>query len=293
MAAFNNDNFLQINSEASSINRSTTPNGNNIEAAYQRRQSPQIADLNPGNNLNDTYNHYQAGQPGAGLNENHGIAATGLNEPHTHATVSPIANNKIEQHEKYGATAGQDLNSTTNRTGGTGIPPVNTAEHVRRNQAEEAVLNAERDAHTGISHKDHTAGQDLNSNTNRTAGTGVPPVNTADHVRHNKAEEARHNAETDNHTHGNHQDHLKSNTAALGDHGASHHDKKVGGVGHSERIAAREEERREGNLAAHDAEHKASTSDKMKGNIEKVVGKITGNEEKVIKGENLAHGRAV
>ncbi|CAO3655307.1 unnamed protein product [Mucor hiemalis] len=286
----------------SGINAGTTPSANNFESAYQRKQAPQSAELNPGNNLNDTYNHFQPGQPGAGLNENHGIAATGLNEPHTHATVNPVhgnnLNNKIEQHENYGTTAGQDLNSHTNRTGGTGIPPVNTAEHVRRNQAEEAVLNSERNSHTHgnneISHKDQTAGHDLNSHTNRTGGTGIPPVNTAEHVRQNKAEEALRNAEHDNHTHSNNESAHKSNTDALGDHGASHHDKKDGGVGHGERVAAKHEERRDGGhtQSAHNPEQKVSAGDKIKGSIEKVVGKITGNEEKVIKGENLVQGRA-
>ncbi|KAI8073773.1 hypothetical protein BDF21DRAFT_424266 [Thamnidium elegans] len=38
---------------------------------------------------------------------------------------------------------------------------------------------------------------------------------------------------------------------------------------------------------------KPSAGDKIKGNLEKIAGKITGNEEKIIKGENIAHGRAV
>ncbi|KAG1083101.1 hypothetical protein G6F42_022335 [Rhizopus arrhizus] len=38
-------------------------------------------------------------------------------------------------------------------------------------------------------------------------------------------------------------------------------------------------------------EGKASAGDKIKGNLEKMAGKITGNEAKVIAGENKAAGR--
>ncbi|KAI9243458.1 hypothetical protein BY458DRAFT_530623 [Sporodiniella umbellata] len=51
--------------------------------------------------------------------------------------------------------------------------------------------------------------------------------------------------------------------------------------------AMEEEEKKEA------IEHKPSATEKIKGNLEKVVGKLTNNPEKVAKGEDLAHGRAL
>ncbi|KAI8638016.1 hypothetical protein BD408DRAFT_423684 [Parasitella parasitica] len=309
-------------------------------------------------------------RPNAGqLNENHGIAATGLNEPHTHATVpatqgttaerrsdhlnysgAPIAANKVDQ-------ASTQHPSSTNYAAGTGIPPVNNSEHTRENamSGSHNVQNpspTNRTAATGIppvNTAEHARENALSgshnvqnpSSTNRTAATGIPPVNTAEHARQNAAQEAlsghnghHHNAGTgvgshgsataaagaghaaadrlsdNNHRDGNH--HIDSHTSAVkGDHGASHHtDHHIPGVTGTTGMRHAGEPQHDGLLpnkkhnhlddnttsGAHPAtsdgvEGKPSAGDKIKGNLEKMAGKISGNEAKVIAGENKAAGR--
>ncbi|EIE78242.1 hypothetical protein G6F46_010720 [Rhizopus delemar] len=41
------------------------------------------------------------------------------------------------------------------------------------------------------------------------------------------------------------------------------------------------------------AQHKPSSGEKIKGNLEKLTGKLTGNQQKVTEGDNLAHGRSL
>ncbi|KAG1446877.1 hypothetical protein G6F56_009434 [Rhizopus delemar] len=41
------------------------------------------------------------------------------------------------------------------------------------------------------------------------------------------------------------------------------------------------------------ADHKPSATEKIKGNLEKVAGKLTGNQTKVAKGDDIAHGRSL
>ncbi|KAL9543143.1 hypothetical protein MBANPS3_008262, partial [Mucor bainieri] len=128
-------------------------------------------------------------QPPVGeLNENHGIAATGLNEPHTHATVPttqgttaerhsdnlnfsgpPIAGNKVDQ-------AGSHNPSATNRTAGTGIPPVNTAEHARHNAAQEALSG-----HHGHHDNHHNVGTGIGAAGTAAAAAGAAHAATGDH----------------------------------------------------------------------------------------------------------------
>jgi len=310
-------------------------------------------------------------QPPVGeLNENHGIAATGLNEPHTHATVPttqgttaerrsdnlnfsgpPIAGNKVDQ-------AGAHNPSATNRTAGTGIPPVNTAEHARHNAAEEALSghHAHHDNHhnvgTGLGaagtaaaaagaghaatdklsgdHHHNTTGTGLTGDHHNTTGTGL----TGSH--HNTTGTGitgDHHNTTGTGLTGSHKDHnLTGASAVKGDHGASHHgqdahaklDDKAARVGHdathtgatgavgaagAHAGATRHagEPMHDGLLPNKHKEHhatsgdhpttadgvdgKASAGDKIKGNLEKIAGKITGNEAKVIAGENKAAGR--
>ncbi|CAO0800792.1 unnamed protein product [Mucor circinelloides] len=323
-------------------------------------------------------------QPPVGeLNENHGIAATGLNEPHTHATVPttqgttaerrsdnlnfsgpPIAGNKVDQ-------AGSQNPSATNRTAGTGIPPVNTAEHARHNAAEEALSghHGHHDNHhnvgtgvgatgtaaaaagaghaaadkltgdhhnttgTGLTGSHHnTTGTGLTGDHHNTAGTGLTGSHhnttgtglTGDH--HNTTGTGltgSHHNTTGTGISGDHHN-LTGASAVKGDHGASHHGQAAhahvgqdathpagaaaagatGGAGVTRHAG---EPQHEGLLPNKHKEHhatsgnhpttsdgvegKASAGDKIKGNLEKMAGKITGNEAKVIAGENKAAGR--
>ncbi|CEP10518.1 hypothetical protein [Parasitella parasitica] len=318
------------------------------------------------NNNNTTLNNtgIDPTRPNAGqLNENHGIAATGLNEPHMHATAPttqgttaerrsdnlnysgpPIASNKVDQ-------AGTQNPSATNRTAGTGIPPVNTAEHARQNAAQEALSG---------SHNVQNP-----SSANRTAGTGIPPVNTAEHARQNAAQEAisghnghhsvHHNAATglgapgtaaaaagaghaatdklsgDRH-HTNGHTPLGGPSAVKGDHGASHHahhhipgttgatgpttatehagttTNTTGAVGsagtgatgmrhagepqHDGLLPKKDHHTTTGtHPTTSDGASKPSAADKIKGNLEVMAGKISGNEAKVIEGKIKATGR--
>ncbi|KAI8082409.1 hypothetical protein BDF21DRAFT_417812 [Thamnidium elegans] len=360
MSAFNNNNS----------------NLNNTSAGQAGRVS----------NMNSTATH-----PSDQLNQNHGIAATGLNEPHTHINAptqgknglnysgAPIADTRmVDQQENYGHTAGHDLNSNTNRTGGTGIPPVNTAEHVRRNHAEEAIAG---NHHHGANHTHHTA----TSGGPAAAGTATAAANAAanatgsttsggfgSHNNHNIGldEKAlhgshgatgnhhnpistdtrhsgvadRHNplstggATTGNHnplstgggaTTGNHNplstgnqrqnDHFttgagvvnqnRNDPTAVGTTGANHHtgaplgtglpnrDQKHVGDQHFNDKRGNLDHSKHDNLGNNNAlnqDHtKVSAGDKIKGNLEKVTGKITGNEAKVVEGENIAQGRNI
>lgn len=299
-------------------------------------------------------------QPPVGeLNENHGIAATGLNEPHTHATVPttqgttaerrsdnlnfsgpPIAGNKVDQ-------AGSQNPSATNRTAGTGIPPVNTAEHARHNAAEEALSghHGHHDNHhnvgTGVgatgtaaaaAGAGHAAADKLTGDHHNTTGTGHTGSHhnttgtglTGDH--HNTTGTGltgSHHNTTGTGISGDHHN-LTGASAVKGDHGASHHGQAAhahvgqdathpagaaaagatGGAGVTRHAG---EPQHEGLLPNKHKEHhatsgnhpttsdgvegKASAGDKIKGNLEKMAGKITGNEAKVIAGENKAAGR--
>ncbi|GAA5813250.1 hypothetical protein MFLAVUS_006725 [Mucor flavus] len=356
------------------------------------------------NNNNSNLNNTSAGQagrvsnmnstavhPSGQLNENHGIAATGLNEPHTHVNAptqgknglnysgAPIADTRmVDQQENYGRTAGHDLNSNTNRTGGTGIPPVNTAEHVRRNLAEESLsgnhhhgtdnarhsatgnnhnigldekaLHGSHGATTGSHHNPlSTTGATTNHNPLSTGGattgnhhnplstTGATgqhnPLSTGNATtgnHHNPISNATHTTGTTAHhnplstggaTTGNHHqnDHFttgagvinqnRNDPTAVGTTGGNHHtgaplgtglptkDQKHFGDQHFNDKRGNLDHPKHNNLGGNSAldndTNKASAGDKIKGNLEKITGKITGNEAKVIEGENLAQGRSV
>jgi hypothetical protein len=140
------------------------------------------------------------GQPVGQLNENHGIAATGLNQPGT----APIA-------------------------GATGEHPLH---HEHKHQGRETVLAA------------------------GAAGLAGHELTERGHTGHHYGRDA-------------------AAAAALGGHELHKHENKhandaVGGI-----------------------DSKPSIGDKIKGNVEKVAGKVTGNEAKVIKGENIAQGRSI
>ncbi|GAA5799875.1 hypothetical protein HPULCUR_005296 [Helicostylum pulchrum] len=334
MSAFNNNNS----------------NLNNTSAGQAGRVS----------NMNSTAAH-----PSGQLNENHGIAATGLNEPHTHANAptqgknglnysgAPIADTRmVDQQENYGHTAGHDLNSNTNRTGGTGIPPVNTAEHVRRNHAEEALSGnrhpgADNTHHIGtrnnigldekalhgshganqhnpISTATHTAGTTGNHNplsTGRDTGNHNPLSTGHDTGNRNPLSTGR---DTGNHnplsTGNQHQnDHFttgagvinqnRNDPTAVGTTGGNHHTGAPLGTGlpnkDQKHVGDQHFNDKRGNLdhtkhdnigdnsALNKDANKVGAGDKIKGNLEKLSGKITGNETKVIQGENIAQGRSI
>ena len=325
-------------------------------------------------------------QPTSGqLNENHGIAATGLNEPHTHATVPttqgttaerhsdnlnfsgpPVATNKVDQ-------AGSHNPSDTNRTAGTGIPPVNTAEHARQNATQEALSghHGHHDNHHNIGTGVGTAGtasaaagagyaaaDKLSGNHHNTTGTGLTGNHhnttglTGDHHNttgtgltgnhHNTTGTGltgdHHNTTGAGLTSGSHgitgdhhnKDHnLTGASAVKGDHGASHHGQathtrvddsgaarisndaahpttatgSTGAAGaihggrhagepqHEGLLPNKKDHHHKENATTNDADGKASAGDKIKGNLEKIAGKISGNESKVIAGENKAAGR--
>lgn len=292
MSAFNNNN----------------PNLNNTSAGIEGRGS------NLASQGTDNLGDINRRQPGE-LNENHGIAATGLNEPHTHTNIpstrgnelnytgAPIADTrKIDQQAAYGNTAGHDLNSHSNRTGGTGIPPVNTAEHVRRNAAEEAIASGHHGAHhTGNNDISHERDLHHNAGTGSAATTGATTLgnNGAPHNSHagvgldDKARIASHN--TANVTHRHHPDDPVSVGAptTAGKHqsgtplSAGHPNKDL------KHSTDQHHNEKYGNLSHKEDNVKVSASDKIKGNLEKIAGKITGNEAKVIQGENLAQGRSI
>ncbi|KAG2230071.1 hypothetical protein INT48_005399 [Thamnidium elegans] len=311
MSAFNNNNS----------------NLNNTSAGQAGRVS----------NMNSTATH-----PSDQLNQNHGIAATGLNEPHTHINAptqgknglnysgAPIADTRmVDQQENYGHTAGHDLNSNTNRTGGTGIPPVNTAEHVRRNHAEEAIAGNHHHDEKALHGSHGATGNHHNPISTDTRHSGV-----AD--RHNPLSTG--GATTGNHnplstgggaTTGNHNplstgnqrqnDHFttgagvvnqnRNDPTAVGTTGANHHtgaplgtglpnrDQKHVGDQHFNDKRGNLDHSKHDNLGNNNAlnqDHtKVSAGDKIKGNLEKVTGKITGNEAKVVEGENIAQGRNI
>lgn len=374
MSAFNNNETFNNNTTTSGIegrasNLDSTglySQRNNLEDAYNRRQAVGQLGAESGfesatqrNNLEDAYNRRQ--EPLDLLNENHGIAASSLNDAHTHSAIpathgvndnldysgAPIADTrKVDQDTTtsafpshtigsnttsstnnnpfnnnntssiigpYSSTAGQDLNSQTNRHAGTGIPPVNTAEHVRRNAAEEAIDGGNKRFDT----EQNSYVSDLPT------GRSAADKNTSTYNTGSAANTAAATA---------------SATALSGDHGASHRHKNQGGdlgledkarlnsqiqhdVNATSETHGTDGERHagvpqhEGLLPKHsyhndrdidnnneglnkhsshddvDADGKPSAGDKIKGKVEKIVGKVTGNEEKVIKGEERAQGR--
>ncbi|KAI7895715.1 uncharacterized protein EV154DRAFT_494687 [Mucor mucedo] len=277
------------------------------------------------NNNNHNLNNTSAGIEGQGsnlasqginrqqpneLNENHGIAATGLNNQplDTHSSIPSTRGNdlnyaganiadtrKVDQQAAYGNTAGQNLNSDSNRTGGTGIPPVNTAEHVRRNAAEEAISAGH--------HGTHHSGNNNLSHERELHNVGTGPTALGHHNEHStghngvgldeKTRIASHNAT--NVTHHHHPD----DPVAVGPSSTpgQHHTGAPLGAGLPDQDLKHSTDKRHnekhGNISHKEEETKVSAGDKIKGNLEKIVGKISGNEAKVAQGENIAQGRSV
>jgi hypothetical protein len=354
-----------------------------------------------------TYNQNNTPLNNSGLQDRTtNLASTGisdtphgqLNEPHTHSNVPTTQGATAERHHgddlKYSGPpvptnqvdqAGSNNPSSTNRTAATGIPPVNTAEHARQNAAQEALgggIGAHHnlsgnnrhytavggtgatDHHnksTGLTGDHHHNATSLTGDNNRydigttgtgttgtgttgtgTTGTGTTGTGTTGtgatgtgatgtgatgasglasghHRSTGLPGDSTHNP--------NKEHHLGGGSAALGDHGASQHNKHAGGVGLDERAArigtdaphptgataTHNDGQRHAGVPQHaglahgahkehhattgghptttsNVEGKPSMGDKIKGNVEKMAGKITGNEAKVAKGENIATG---
>jgi hypothetical protein len=262
---------------------------NNNMSAYNNNsnlKSDQNVRLNDGNNQ---------------LNENHGIAASGLGNPNLFAGANttgndlnysgPIADTrKIDQNQtSYNDLAGENNPSKTNRHAGTCIPPVNTAEHARVNASNEGRrLDSEQSSHvsdlSGTRHDRNnygsnqysSAGIENPSNTHNatTATTGSHPMTSTG------SDISSRNAYSQN------------VSAPEGDHGASHHHEGTHGQmlsGHKHNT----HQPQDNALGSSEIDTKPSAGDKVKGNLEKLAGKISGNEAKVVKGDNIAHGRPV
>lgn len=200
------------------------------------------------------------------LNENHGIAATGLQQPHT--AVPPTT---------YTDKAGSNNPSETNRHAGTGIPPVNTAAHVQHNlnqehntaPLDETGARIGRNAYPPTVESTKFDEAQAVTGSHPTTSTG-PEVITETSKHHPVPETGKHPV---------------TSTGPEVHSGNVIDDKKVH---HQTPSATGQHPTSSDGVEA----TKPSVGDKIKGNLEKVAGKITGNEEKVIKGENLAHGRA-
>lgn len=205
------------------------------------------------------------------LNENHGIAATGIQQPHT--AVPPTF---------YNDKAGDNIPSETNRHAGTGVPPVNVARHVEQNKQNEVDVDhtaarigrnafppTNEDVTTEPVTKDlHEARAVTGEHPSTSTGPEVVPqtgkqssISTGPEVVH----------QTGNHP-----------TTATGPN-VEH---QIGG--NDNKVPSNSETHRSSDSSN---DNKPSAGDKIKGNIEKIAGKITGNEAKVIKGDNIAHGR--
>ncbi|KAI8881516.1 hypothetical protein K501DRAFT_286346 [Backusella circina FSU 941] len=86
--------------------------------------------------------------------------------------------------------------------------------------------------------------------------------------------------------------HMQNVSAPQGDHGASyHHDATHGQTLSGNKYGASQPQ--DNALGYSEIDTKPSAGDKIKGNLEKLAGKISGNEAKVVKGDNIAHGRSV
>lgn len=243
----------------------------------------------------------------AGLNENHGIAATGLNEPDTHSNVPSTRGNdlnyaganiadtrKVDQQAAYGNTAGKNLNSDSNRTGGTGIPPVNTAEHIRRNAAEEAIAGGHNIHHHGDKNLSHQ--KSLPS-----VGTGsTAPVHHDVHPTSHYGVGLDDKARLDSHNAANApHNHYSENPVGPSTTPGKHHTGAPLGAGLPDKDLKHTTDKRHnekhGNIIHNEDNEqvKVSAGDKIKGNLEKIVGKVSGNQDKVVQGENLAQGRHI
>ncbi|KAI9276082.1 hypothetical protein BY458DRAFT_472941 [Sporodiniella umbellata] len=174
------------------------------------------------------------------LNENHGIAATGLNDPFTSANAVRTSQSNDPTSlggQEHSHAPGLHNPAEGNRTAGTGIPPVSQAGHA-------------------------TAGEpEIASHVHNKHGQGHPEISS--HV---------------NNKHG-----LSANQ---GDHGASHHQQAP-----THAVDQHTAHSTEHPTTVDELNRKPSVGEKIKGTLEKAAGKITGDEAKVVKGDNLAHGR--
>ncbi|CAO3610460.1 unnamed protein product [Mucor hiemalis] len=250
------------------------------------------------NNLtghNNTHNDHHLGRDaaavgatGAGLahhehNKHHDNTLTGQNnnisgESHTLAGRTHIPGQENVEHK---------LNDPHHHTG-------SAFEGTRATLgATSEPAGAEKHHHLGNDHhnKEHHTGRDAALGAG--AGAGLAHEANKHHDKHNTTG-------TSNPLHHDNKEHhtgrdavATGGVAGLASHEKAKHDnERHAGVPQHDGLLPNKHDNKHTTPAGVEGETKPSATDKIKGNLEKVVGKVTGNEAKVIKGENLAHGRA-
>ncbi|KAI9480910.1 MAG: hypothetical protein EXX96DRAFT_564682 [Benjaminiella poitrasii] len=219
------------------------------------------------------------------LNENHGIAATGLNDTYT-SSRNP-----------------SDAHRTT-----AGMPYSNTGDRTHQN-----ITGNDMRGNT-------TTGGMTGPSGSSAAGAYASPLSGADSTgTTSRIPDATRKEEPSCHSTGERKHDLHGAAATLGDHGASQHNKSNGGTAGATSTVNQgpnsigdtptytvgtNNQRHTGepkvggyhpnavkDTTDEDTNNKPSFGDKVKGNLEKLTGKMTGNEAKVVKGENMASGR--
>lgn len=246
---------------------------------------------------NNTHNDHHLGRDaaavgatGAGLahhehNKHHGNALTGQNdnisgESHTLAGRTHVPGQENVEHK---------LNDPHHHTGaafeGTRATLGATSEPA----------GAEKHHHLGNDHhnKEHHTGRDAALGAG--AGAGLAHEANKHHDKHHNTTGTSNPLHHDNKEHHTGRDAVAAGgVAGLASHEKAKHDNErhAGVPQHDGLLPNKHHDNKHTTPAGVEGETKPSATDKIKGNIEKVVGKVTGNEAKVIKGENLAHGRA-
>ncbi|ORE22007.1 hypothetical protein BCV71DRAFT_209901 [Rhizopus microsporus] len=254
---------------------------------YNNQDSNAFNDTNPYNNEQPSnLRRGRDDQLNNQLGENQGIAATGLNDPYTHASAptrtqgttserndplnysgAPVADTRKVDQTSYDDNAPGMYNpSEGNRTGGTGIPSVTATQNIRCGGSEGGRFG-EAEQRSDVSDLPGSRSQGQTGQTGYTGQTG---------------------------------------SALAGDHGASHHSKHQDNLGGIDERRGRDDTMVSGgptgasDTGRYTDDHPTSTSDldrkptageKIKGGFERMAGKLTGNEARAAKGDNIAHGR--
>ncbi|ORE10297.1 hypothetical protein BCV72DRAFT_199996 [Rhizopus microsporus var. microsporus] len=258
---------------------------------YNNQDSNAFNDTNPYNNEQPSNpRHDRADRLNNQLSENQGISATGLNDPYTHASAPT---------RTQGTTS--ERNDPLNYSGA----PIADTRKVDQ-----------------TSYDNNAPGMYNPSEGNRTAGTGIPSVTATQNIRCGGSEggrfgEAEQRSDVTDLPGSRSQGQTgtgHTGSALAGDHGASHHSRHQGNVGGIDERRGRDDTMVSGGPTAasgtgatgtsapghYTDDHPTSTSDidrkptageKIKGNLEKMAGKLTGNEARAVKGDNIAHGR--
>ncbi|CEJ03886.1 hypothetical protein RMCBS344292_17861 [Rhizopus microsporus] len=290
---------------------------------YNNQDSNAFNDTNPYNNEQPSNpRHDRADRLNNQLSGNQGIAATGLNDPYTHASAptrtqgttserndplnysgAPVADTrKVDQTSYDNNAPGMYNPSEGNRTGGTGIPSVTATQNIRCGGSEGGRFG-EAEQRSDVS---DLPGSRSQGQTGTGAGTGT---GTGTGTGLGLGSQAGQTGQTGHTGHTGH-----TGSALAGDHGASHHSRHQGNLGGIDERRGRDDTMVSGGPTAasgtgatgtsapgyHTDDHPTSTSDidrkptageKIKGGLEKMAGKLTGNEARAAKGDNIAHGR--